>query len=600
MGTLNLSSHLVLNEGAYFFRLDSCRITKKVIKELFSGVLDGIESKTLEKIIRKETEIVGKPEDKAIYSLLVFRFNATASFFDFPKDAFPRELVENKIGYLLVVEIREYVVIVKKNVSHLSSFLNMLVSVEADVLSSVLVRKDTSFQQMKLYNMNVTKSAMRSKSYEANDLKSSMPMFGSNQSVVNVARFSNDDGICTVNISTSRIAKFGEKKGLCALLTWMNSMVHGIENYSPSETFLSHFSKPQSWRLLHDILTPSSLLINVFELQNYFETKLADKTIYRKIGKDNYRDWSAPFWRMFRNGCNCLELKEESTGKFHYKSIGVIKCSIGMRFIADKPYSELYYKDDNGRYHTLSTLLNSLHCFTVGFEDCSYLYVGGRVYKNEEFIQDIDSILEILIPVPEFKDVTSEKGQGYNASSKEFREGSLFRVVEEMVFKDADFLLCDDMGNEWADHIALQGNTLSFVHSKYKELSLSASNFQDVIGQAMKNIGNMSPSDEELGKKLCRMRVNWCNTGIPKCRKGTIDGYKDAYNRLKNNPNAIKRVCLAVNFLSKITLRCAIRKIKRGETFKQRNNVVQLLWLLNGFISTCKQADLHCAIYCRR
>ena len=58
----------------------------------------------------------------------------------------------------------------------------------------------------------MNENAMRNKSYEANSLENTMPMFGSNHTVVNTARFSNTDGLCSVNINTSRLAKFGAKK----------------------------------------------------------------------------------------------------------------------------------------------------------------------------------------------------------------------------------------------------------------------------------------------------------------------------------------------------------------------------------------------------
>ena len=56
--------------------------------------------------------------------------------------------------------------------------------------------------------------------------------------------------------------------------------------------------------------------------------------------------------------------------------------------------------------------------------------------------------------------VTSEKGDGYDATSTDFKIGSMFNVVEKKIFNDADFLLCDDLGNEWADHIAIRDNVL--------------------------------------------------------------------------------------------------------------------------------------------
>lgn len=241
MARLYLYHHLLLNEGAYFFKLGSNAITKTYIKDVFSDVVEGGRFYPLTKIIRQpETIEAGDDTCQALCSLLVFRQVSVPSMFDFDEDTCPDNIKEMKISYLLIVEIRDYVVIVKKNISHLSKFINNLKPISAKVIASVLVEDSTDFQQIKLANMNTSKNAMRTKSYEANNLQISMPMFGTNQNIVTTIRFVNDnDGTCSVNIGTSRIAKFGNKKGLTLLLEWMNFLVSKLENYVEAEYFLT-------------------------------------------------------------------------------------------------------------------------------------------------------------------------------------------------------------------------------------------------------------------------------------------------------------------------------------------------------------------------
>ena len=602
MDRLDLYHHLSLNEGAYFYKKGIIRIINKYIKEVFDDVLEGGDFNLFTKIVRN-SEYVGIGDDaiQVRCSLLVFRRIAIPTMFDFDEETCPENIKEAKISYLLIVEIRDYVIIVKKNVSHLSKFINSLVSVSAKTIASVLVNDTTDFQQMKLANMNTSKNAIRSKSYEANNLQISMPMFGTNQNIVTTVRFSNDsDGVCTVNIGTSRIAKFGNKKGIALLLEWMNLLVEKIDNYIDRETFLTRFALPQSWKDVSTLLRPTSLLINIFDLQNYIDEQLDDKTIYKKIGQDTYRPFTNCFWRMFKRGIECLELTPFSDTQFMYKSVGVSKLTNGLKIETIKPLDSLYYKDNAGSYGKLKSLINSLHCFTVCFEDFSYVYAYGKLYKNSEIDKDFDSILSVLEPVDAIDAVTSEKGEGYDEYSMEFSNDSIFHVVEHELYNDAEILLCDDMGNEWADHIALHGDTISFIHSKCKnEERLSASYFQDVIGQAIKNIGNMNPNTDSLRAKINSMRGTWCNTGIPKCRRGNVDEIEARYQSLMRNPNKKREVCLAVNFLSKNQLSTAFGNIKNNVSFRQKNSVIQLAWILNGFISTCKQADLNCKIYCK-
>lgn len=600
MDRFDLYHHILLNEGAYFYKIGTNAITVKCINDVFSDVMQGDGFATLAKIVR-QAENIGLGVDQARCSLLVFRRESNPVMFDFEKDAFPSKLKEYKVCYLLIVEIRQYVVIVKKNISHLTSFINSLVPISAKTIANILVNDTTDFQQMKLANMNTSKNAIRTKSYEANNLQISMPMFGTNQNIVTTVRFANDvDGVCTINIGTSRIAKFGNKKGIGSLIVWLNDLVDKIENYADTETFLTRFAMPHNWKANSAALVPTSLLINIFDVQNYIGERLDDKNIYRKTGKDTYKLFTDYFWRIFRNGSECIELTRHSDTQFRYKSIGVAKQANGLNVEVDSPLDSLYYIDAQGKYTPLKNLINSLHCFTVCFSDFLYVYAYGKLYKNSEIDKDFDSILAVLKPVASITNVTSEKGEGYNLYSTAFTNDCLFHVVENELYSDAEILLCDDMGNEWADHIALKGSTISFIHSKCKNTqSLSASYFQDVIGQAVKNIGNMNPGETALRSKISSMRGTWKDTSIQKCRIGNVDAIEDAYNNLMRNPNKKREVCLAVNFLSKNSLSVAFDNIKHNVPFQQKNSVIQMAWILNGFISTCKQADLDCKIYCK-
>lgn len=604
MDRLDLYHHIILNEGAYFYHVGLKRITNQRIEDVFSEVREGGKYNTLTKIVRKPETIGVNDEDEVRCSLLVFRrVVSTPAMFDFTEDNAPKEVCEAKIAYLMIVEIRDYVVIVKKNIAHLSEFVDSLVPVSAKTIAGLLVDDTTTFQQMKLGNMNTCPNAIRSKSYEANNLQNSMPMFGTNQNIVTTVRFVNDvNGVCAVNVGTSRIAKFGDKKEVASLLEWMDALVRKIENYRDQETFLSRFAMPRDWKEVKDQLQPTSLLINVFDLQNYIEEKLDDKEIYRRDGKDNFRQFTDCFWRMFKNGSECLELTQTSPEQFTYKSVGVSKRANGMSLVAKKPVDTIYYRDKDENFLTVRSLINTNHFFTVCFSDFSYVYAYGKLYKNSEIDKDFDSILAVLQPVEAIGEVKTEKGDE-DVDRTEFSDDSIFHVVEHVLYDDAEILLCDDMGNEWADHIAIRGDTISFIHSKYKNFekdkgSLSASNFQDVIGQAIKNIGNMTPNDAALKKKIDSMNGMWKKTAIRRCRRGNVGDIEPTYKRLMSNPNKKREVCLVVNFLSKIGLRDAFGKIKNGDSFQQKNSVIQLAWILNGFISTCKQADLDCKIYC--
>lgn len=268
---MNLSNHLVLNEGAYFHKKGAVKIGKGKIQEVFDSVLTGIEYNLFTKVIRNKEIVLQPTRQEVYYSLLIFKFTTYPSFLDFGEDQYPKKLAESKLAYLLIVEIKDYIILVKKNISRINSFINYLTPISADILAGVLVDNSTVFQQMKLSNMNMNENAMRNKSYEANNLETTMPMFGSNHTVINTARFTNTNGLFTVNINTSRLTKFETKKNLLGLLEWMNILITKLDSYIPQESFFSRFAKPQSWKKMQSQLEPVSLLVDIFKL--YFFKK---------------------------------------------------------------------------------------------------------------------------------------------------------------------------------------------------------------------------------------------------------------------------------------------------------------------------------------
>lgn len=599
----SLYDHLALNEGAYFYLRGDAMINNKAITRLFDEVLDGVMYRKITYIIRKREQIGLEESDCALCSLLIFEYKSRLPWLNFREKDYPNELYEKNFAYLLIVEIKNYVVIIKRNITHLNSFIKTLVPIDGNKLSGVLMSEDTVVQQIKLTSMNMNEGAMRNKSYEANNLKESMPMFGANQNIVSTAKLVNADVTCSLNLKTQRIGKFGNKSDIAHLLHWINDMVEKLENYLHEENFLSHFAMPLSWEKIHEDLIPTALLINVFELQNYIDQKCGN-SVYRqsKNGDSTYNDATSLFRRLIRKGIECLPLVKESNQLYTCfglrDALKVKKLKSGIKLQAGNALSSLYCQM-NDSYVSLENIINANGFFSVAFSEYAYIYSSKNLYINASLDKDLCSILSVFEGVSQMRSVVSEKGGPYNEESHVFDGNCIFNIVEQYLFQDADSIVCDDMGNEWADHIAIKGQTISFIHSKYKEgTSLSASNFQEVIGQAVKNIGNLMPDNGDLDRKAVKLNNMISGTGIARCRKGTVQDFIEKFKALLVSPNMKKEVCLAINFISKGELEDAFDRMKKGEIFRQKDIVVQMAWLLNGFISLCKERDLNCRIFC--
>lgn len=598
-------AHLSLNEGAYFFEKRDMVINNSVVSGLFDRVAD--DAKVMERRYRIRES--GLPHAGTVLcSLLVFSYKSDPTFVDYGQNSSPEELVEKKVGYLLMIEIGDYVVFIKKNAYHMTSFVNQLTPISGEKLSGILISgRGTTYQQVRMANMSTNANAMRNKTFEAEDLESTMAMFNANNSIITNVRLDDQlNGVCTLSVSTSRLSKFGAKKDIRNTLLWVDRIVDALDNYQPTDNFLKRFALPVTWKNEKVHLTPVSLLINKQELLNYVGH---NPTFYRlengqptALSDDEQR-------RLLRFMGQTYMLKQIGDKDYAchlLDRLHLFTRTTGIGLTGQGVVNSILYEKEGGKYEKLITLINSLSCFTVSFDDYQYMYYGRRLYKNGQIAKDIEAIKSTLKPLRALKTSSSEKGDNYTINDTEFHRNCVFRIVEDE-FAASTCLVCDDLGNEWADHIAINGDTVSFIHSKSNnkagKTTLSASHFQDAIGQALKNIGYLNPTDAFLTAKRrnienAKYTLDRQHTSILKVRKGTAQQFVDEIKRLRASPNYTREVCLAVDFLSRQELIDAFDKIVAGIPFRQKNYTVQLLWLLNAFISACKDADLHCKIYC--
>lgn len=322
--------------------------------------------------------------------------------------------------------------------------------------------------------------------------------------------------------------------------------------------------------------------------------------IYIKVD-DEYVGVTDKFYRLIKTISNTLELIEEKENI--YKVIGtlgnlyVFKNDKSITLQAKGWLNHLYICRADGKKEKLISVINFMQNFIISFEQCEFTYYGRRLYQDNKLLGNVESLLSVFEPKAELTKTKSEKGT-LDISKKFFDNDSIFSFVENE-YSNSINLICDDLGDEWADHISIQENKISFIHSKHKRKGLSATNFQDVISQALKNIGNMNPSEEQLNKKLASLRNYYSSSLIKKNRKGTIEEFTSNFIAVNKKPNTIKEISLAIDFISYKELHLAFTNLKNNISFKQKNSTIQLLWLINSFVSSCKDAGLHCKIFCQ-
>jgi hypothetical protein len=226
------------------------------------------------------------------------------------------------------------------------------------------------------------------------------------------------------------------------------------------------------------------------------------------------------------------------------------------------------------------------------------MYFSKKCFVDVSGSSEIDSLLGLFVGKPNLSNLESEKGD-FQPGQTVFDANSVFSAVEQIHAND-DFLFCDDLGDEWADHISFNKdeNCVYFIHSKHGEPSTSASSMQIVVGQAMKNLGNMYFSSDQIVAKYERSIRGKKISGSSIDRVRRRSGQFPSFVKKLTGSYKYERTCvLACSFISKSQMSRELKKIKKGE--RVRGNITQFFWIISSFAHACKEAGVTMRIYCQ-
>jgi len=593
--------NILINENAYFYKnISNVVIAKWNIIEVFRDASSFKMGNYLLKEVKKSHILNG---EQIKYSFCVFKYQTKPTFID--------EEIHNwfevKLGYLLIVEIREYIIISRKNSSNIQNFIKQFQVLDYKVLSTLFVNDDTSFEKFSLKNLNVSDNAIREKSIEAIDLKENFSALGASNYMLSSMRVKNNDVKTSLILNSSRINKFGKKNSIERFCDWSFDLVDEISGHVEHDTFLSVFAEPQDYEILRSTLIPISILFNFGSLINDFEYGRIDKAILRIEYSDEIKNIEIDiikYLSAFERLCKIESFN--NSYKIQNKTAKDLEIRLNDKSItlkSEKLKKVLLIKD-NGIEQSIIDYLNTNSGFIINFENIDLAYSNRKLFKDNKLLGNIDHFIKVFSPYNELQTTNSEKGN-FNSIQTQFEVNSTFRFVEDTFSQNVDYFICDDLGKEWADHIGVTSNKITFYHSKHKDSKSSASAFQDIVAQALKNLGNLSPQDFQLESK----RAFWSSqynsgtgiqTNINRLRVGgsvnnAIDGIKNAIK----NPYFDKEVYLVVDFISKSELKLYLHKLKNSVNFAQKNEALQILWLISSLISGCKELNTNVTICCK-
>lgn len=550
------------------------------------------------------------------FSAICFSFERKPSFLH--ADA---GTVERVFGALLIVEHSDHIAVMKAGLDLTSNFKNTYLNgVSNERVEQAIAQQSAVFELLRVKNTSNSKHAVRGKTFEAYDLANSVPTSSANKFAPLGYRVRRDDGNYSATPSTGRISMRADRADYEQAIDWAQSIINLLEaDNGESASFIRNFARPQDLGSLPKDTRPTYFAIDVPALT---ELVMEDDAQYRLI-----RDSENGLSELNSEATKALLEQIDETfpltdvgKKTHIKSpdgltdLGQIK--INKKRIAltkfDLPAingvsierTDLPLGEDPEQ-RSLVKHINQNNTFTVLFNELELAYLDGTLFREPALAGSGESFLAHLRAEPALENVKSEKGTFQNGQI-EFTEGSVFRSVNDQIAGDCNVLICDDLGDEWADFIGLSTSsspsTISFYHAKHGEDSLGASAFHEAVGQALKNLGNMSLPESSMTRKLDGWDQTYNNnnaqTAIHKIMRGGPKAeVEKAIAMTRTAPDLAKRVFIVTSSLSRKRVAQVFTDAAQGRA--PSAHFVQLYWLLTNYFAASKEMGATGYIICR-
>lgn len=275
---------------------------------------------------------------------------------------------------------------------------------------------------------------------------------------------------------------------------------------------------------------------------------------------------------------------------------------------------------------SLDDFISRKKTFRAVFDHGRALYCSEGAYRSSNLQLATSQLLKIFQAVPDLAKVHTEKGVK-SSDPISFDQQSCFHYIEhdELITCKMSTLICDDATSEWCDFIEIAADGLRFrwLHAKVQQVelqsdrstrkaakkkgatlpkvtqevgsspSISASDLEEVVGQAIKNLARLRilSSDLEFAKRKAIWEKEDCTliaTGpvarLRRLGKHTVPDIGTLFDTAAAHPHTEHEVGIVVPNYSLQLLTDEFAKIEKGTAAQ---HVVQAFWLLSGFMHAC-------------
>lgn len=585
-------------KGAYFFR-KAARITTAEINALFNQVIarrPGTNEVPPRTVKRRRT-ISGV---NIAFSFLLFDFEEEPTFL---KGTARRD---RKHGYLLLLETGTHVAIFQRHVSSPDKSLGASIEdLPYGTLSKLFMSPTAEYGRIAIRNIAVSDHAIRAASYEAKNLKDSMPPIGAHSAILQSLKVHNNGEVHAITPGTARVAKTEPRSELANLLEWGVQVINHIVGFANPAGFIDNFARPLSLGNLPSGVHPNGILF----LADALEAGIAEGSVSLVCNPPHGppNAFSPALLSDFFDRCRSVMRVNNTTAGYEVidekgKQLAELRKNTNTFTLRSSRLDRVTVSDNDAGDVSLSRYINEQQQFVVTFTNPQYVYFSRQIFEDQRLLGHIPAFMSIFDDSFNFAGIDDEKGD-LSAGRVNFEARSVFHLVENQAAKTADLVFCDDLGDEWADHICcwLAEPRFAMFHSKHGDVGLSASDFHIVVSQALKNLGRLNATRTEM---LARINGKWAGhlgqTNIPRIRRsgGVLPNQIcDQVMQVLGSPNCVREVVLVTSFISKAALQNELAQLAANNNNNPR--IIQILWLISSFVSTCRGMGVRPRVICR-
>lgn len=506
------------------------------------------------------------------------------------------DIYDTIASYLVIIEIgNRELAIFKKGCATLTPLLEKDFEVaNYGELLNTFDDSRSSIQKLSTREMNVSDKGLRARSYEAPDLKGHMSPHAAGRSIPRFTQVRTKSDVRSISLNTGRINQLTDRVSVGQAAEWSSLIFTSMSRPRVNKSFFSSFARRVSLEEVIKIACPACILFERSAIEEHLAAE----------GIELWYDRNGKFHKLkptsLKRFLGTLDAAFEIDS--HQRLVGTRSGSLRINKKTLSPSSAALKRlkiKGSKNYITLQSWITDHGYFIVSFNKPDFIYLKGSCFENRAGKAEVDAILKCLEPVNSFSSAKSEKGQ-VSAGTTSFEQSSLFAKVEHLHQNDS-YLFCDDLGNEWADHIAidLKSARVTFIHSKHaKKSSNSASALHEVIGQAIKNLGNMHFNSATFSTKVNqKFNKKYKGSLIERTRRGDYRAANSDIKTLLADPRLHRKCVVACSSLSMKEVQAEFDKIKRGLAVK--GHITQLFWIISSFIHSCQGSACYPSIYCK-